>query len=121
MITKTYNINITLAANTYSESAYNRDTIEGGIDNFKYISTLTDGNYDEDTIVIDGKLVSIRNNGHTILMDSYIKRDGREFYSIQSNDELIDTAYVYERYNNTISIRDKLFPPCGVTVTITCL
>ncbi len=107
MITKTYNINITLAVNTYSGSVYNRDTTGDGIDNFKYISTLTDGNYDEDTIVIDGKLVSIRNNGHTILMDSYVKKDGKEFYSIQSNDELIDTAYIYERYNNAISIRDK--------------
>ena len=108
MTTKTYNLNISLSPTTSTRSAYNADHTFDGIENFNYISTLSDGIYDNGMIIRNGKIIPALNNGNVSLADSYIKKNNKEFYSIQSSELLSNLAYIYERQDDVISIAKKL-------------
>lgn len=104
---KTYSLNITLSTNTDSSSKYNKEVDGDYIDNFNYISTLNDGNYDESSVIVGGKLASLNNNGTATMLDSYVKINNNEFYSAQSNELISNVAFIYERSSNIISIKRK--------------
>ena len=59
-------------------------------------------------IIRNGKIIPTLNNGNVSLADSYIKKNNKEFYSIQSSELLSNLAYIYERQDDVISIAKKL-------------
>lgn len=111
MITKSYNLVIKNSSKfkdgekqyiDISKLSNDSEPLETLVNNLWHLN-LENG-ASEDYIVNDSRIIKISNTEDHIIMDSYIRKDGKEYYAIAERNENLSQAYVYERHNESIYI-----------------